>query len=54
MVAVMPCTAKKFEAQREEMHGTQYPDTDIVITTRELAHMIRVAVSISPVWRISL
>ncbi|MGI6315528.1 MAG: NADH-dependent [FeFe] hydrogenase, group A6 [Christensenellales bacterium] len=43
VVAVMPCTAKKFEAQREEMHGTQYPDTDIVITTRELAHMIRVA-----------
>jgi NADP-reducing hydrogenase subunit HndD len=42
-VSVMPCTAKKFEAQREEMRGTGYPDVDIVITTRELARMIKEA-----------
>jgi NADH-quinone oxidoreductase subunit G/NADP-reducing hydrogenase subunit HndD len=41
-VSVMPCTAKKFEAQRPEMarHGT--PDIDAVLTTRELARLIRV------------
>ena len=42
-VSVMPCTAKKFEAKREEMKGTGYPDVDVVITTRELARMIREA-----------
>jgi len=47
-VAVMPCTAKKFEAARAEMNnaGThlgkpEIRDTDIVITTRELARMIK-------------
>ena len=47
-VSVMPCTAKKFEAARPEMHnaGTHLGnpdirDTDIVITTRELARMIK-------------
>jgi len=47
-VAVMPCTAKKFEALRPEMnHAGLYHDnpdirnTDIVITTRELARMIK-------------
>lgn len=40
-VAIMPCTAKKFEAGRAEMlHGT-FPDVDAVLTTRELAQMIR-------------
>ena len=41
VVSVMPCTAKKYEAQREEMKGTGYPDVDAVITTRELAKMIK-------------
>jgi iron-only hydrogenase group A len=36
-VAVMPCTAKKFEKEREELLG----DTDAVLTTRELARMIK-------------
>ncbi len=39
-VSVMPCTAKKFEAARPEMGG-EVPDVDAVITTRELAEMIR-------------
>ena len=42
VVSVMPCTAKKFEAQRPELGG-DLPDVDAVITTRELARMIRVA-----------
>jgi len=47
-VSVMPCTAKKFESSRPEMnnagvhHGNpEIRDTDIVITTRELARMIK-------------
>lgn len=40
-VAVMPCTAKKFEAQRAEMVKDGIPDIDAVLTTRELAKMIR-------------
>ena len=43
VVSVMPCTAKKFEAKREELAGTGYPDVDAVITTRELARMIKEA-----------
>ncbi|MCI5566179.1 MAG: NADH-dependent [FeFe] hydrogenase, group A6 [Clostridiales bacterium] len=43
VVSVMPCTAKKFEAEREELAATGYPDVDEVITTRELAHMIKEA-----------
>jgi len=43
VVSVMPCTAKKFEAQRPEMSSTGYPDVDVVLTTRELARMIREA-----------
>jgi len=43
VVSVMPCTAKKFEADREELAGTGYPDVDAVITTRELARMIKQA-----------
>lgn len=42
-VSVMPCTAKKAEAAREEMCGSGYRDVDIVITTRELGRMIREA-----------
>jgi NADH-quinone oxidoreductase subunit G/NADP-reducing hydrogenase subunit HndD len=41
-VSVMPCTAKKREADREEMLGAGHvPDVDHVLTTRELAKMIR-------------
>src|ERR1017187_6786320 len=40
VVSVMPCTAKKFEAQRPEMNSTGLPDVDAVLTTRELGRMI--------------
>ena len=40
-VAVMPCIAKKFEAQREEMTVKGITDVDAVLTTRELARLIR-------------
>lgn len=40
-VAVMPCTAKKFEAGRPEMGRDGRPDIDAVLTTRELAGLIR-------------
>ncbi|ADQ07144.1 hydrogenase, Fe-only [Caldicellulosiruptor hydrothermalis 108] len=43
VVSVMPCTAKKFEAQREELAASGYPDVDAVLTTRELARMIKEA-----------
>jgi len=43
VVSVMPCTAKKFESRRPEMKATGYPDVDEVITTRELAEMIKEA-----------
>lgn len=42
-VSVMPCTAKKFEAQRPEMKASGYQDVDAVLTTRELAAMIKEA-----------
>ncbi len=41
MVSVMPCTAKKFESQREEMIHKGIADVDIVLTTRELSRMIK-------------
>jgi len=40
-VAIMPCTAKKFEAGRAEMARDGRPDIDAVLTTRELAEIIR-------------
>ncbi|MDD5765062.1 MAG: NADH-dependent [FeFe] hydrogenase, group A6 [Candidatus Marinimicrobia bacterium] len=40
-VAVMPCTAKKFEAERPELSQGGIPDIDAVLTTRELARMIK-------------
>ena len=43
MVSVMPCTAKKFEAQRAEMNASGVQDVDVVLTTRELGKMIRQA-----------
>jgi iron-only hydrogenase group A len=42
-VAVMCCTAKKYEAARPELQVNGMPATDLVITTRELAWMIRSA-----------
>ncbi len=43
VVSVMPCTAKKYEARRPELSNNGLPDVDEVITTRELARMIRSA-----------
>lgn len=43
VVSVMPCTAKKYELNRPEMNDSGYTDVDYVITTRELARMIRMA-----------
>lgn len=50
-VSIMPCTAKKFECQRPEMVSARKeekndkisPDVDVVLTTRELARMIKKA-----------
>ncbi|SDC70663.1 [FeFe] hydrogenase, group A [Williamwhitmania taraxaci] len=39
-VAIMPCTAKKFEAQREEMTHKGISDVDAVLTTRELVQLL--------------
>ena len=41
VVSVMPCVAKKFERQREQLQVNGIPDVDAVITTRELAKMIK-------------
>ena len=43
VVSVMPCTAKKYEVQREELSNNGLQDVDISITTRELARMIKQA-----------
>lgn len=43
VVSVMPCTAKKYEAQRPEMTQNGIPDVDFVLTTRELGRMIHQA-----------
>jgi len=43
VVSIMPCTAKKFEANRPEMTSSGYKDVDYVLTTRELARMFRQA-----------
>ncbi|MCQ2363092.1 MAG: [FeFe] hydrogenase, group A [Acidaminococcaceae bacterium] len=40
-VSVMPCTAKKYEAARDELCDSGFRDIDIVITTRELGRMMR-------------
>jgi NADP-reducing hydrogenase subunit HndD len=42
-VSIMPCTAKKYEAHRPEMHDSGYRDVDYVLTTRELAIMVKQA-----------
>ncbi len=43
VVSVMPCIAKKFERERPEMKNNGLYDVDNVITTRELAKMIKQA-----------
>ena len=42
-VSIMPCTAKKYEADRPEMRSSGFKDVDYVLTTRELAVMIKQA-----------
>ncbi len=42
-VAVMPCSAKKFECNRHEMNDSGFKDIDYGLTTRELAQMIKEA-----------
>ena len=41
VVGVMPCTAKKFEKGRDDENAAGVPDVDAVLTTRELARMIK-------------
>lgn len=41
VVSVMPCTAKKFEIGRDDQNAAGVPDVDVVLTTRELAKMIK-------------
>ncbi|MBS4539293.1 [Clostridium sp. D2Q-11] len=43
VVSVMPCSAKKFEADREELSHNGLQDIDAVLTTRELSKMIKEA-----------
>ena len=44
VVSVMPCTAKKHEIGRDKnMFATGAQDTDVVLTTRELARLIKAA-----------
>jgi len=43
VVSIMPCTAKKFECNRSEMRDSGFKDVDYVLTTRELAMMIKQA-----------
>ena len=43
VMSIMPCVAKKYEVSREELGRDGYLDTDISLTTRELARMIKEA-----------
>lgn len=40
-VSVMPCTAKAYECDRPEMNSSGFKDVDCVLTTRELAYLIK-------------
>ena len=40
-ISIMPCVAKKYEHQRDEMGGEYGKDVDIVLTTREMAKLLR-------------
>ncbi len=42
-VSVMPCTAKKYEINRDDQSAAGIPDLDITITTRELSRLIKKA-----------
>ena len=42
-IAIMPCTAKKMEAAREEFQHDGKPDVDVVLTTQEVINMIKEA-----------
>ena len=42
-VSAIPCTAKKFEVQRDYQNAAGVPDVDVAVTTRELARMIKQA-----------
>ncbi len=41
VVSIMPCTAKKFEAEREQLKTREMADVDAVLTTRELGKLIK-------------
>ncbi len=41
MVSIMPCTAKKFEIDRDDQNAAGVPDVDFALTTRELGRMIK-------------
>lgn len=41
VVSIMPCTAKKFEKERDQLQNDGIKDVDAVLTTRELARMIK-------------
>jgi NADH-quinone oxidoreductase subunit G/NADP-reducing hydrogenase subunit HndD len=43
VVSVMPCTAKKYEVERPEQTDSGYKDVDFVVTTRELARLIKLS-----------
>ena len=43
VVSIMPCTAKKYECNRDEMADSGVQDVDFVLTTRELATMVKQA-----------
>ncbi|MFZ2957530.1 MAG: [Fe-Fe] hydrogenase large subunit C-terminal domain-containing protein [Candidatus Ozemobacteraceae bacterium] len=43
VVSIMPCTAKKYEAERPEMRRSGRRDVDFVLTDREVARMLREA-----------
>ena len=43
VVSVMPCIAKKYEASRDELSNVGYPNVDLVVTTREIALMMKEA-----------
>ncbi|WP_276819597.1 [FeFe] hydrogenase, group A [Mailhella massiliensis] len=40
-ISIMPCTAKKDEAARPQLHVNGAPDTDVVLTVRELSRLFR-------------
>ena len=40
-VSIMPCTCKEYECSRPEMNSSEYRDVDVVLTTRELAYLIK-------------